>query len=77
MAFIEGEDINVIKLVLTNYGKKRFLESGLLPQFKYYSLIDKNLIYNANVEPDKLPALNGSNDSGTEYKNNTKHTVTK
>lgn len=77
MAFIEENNSKTVRLVLTDLGKKLFLETGLLPQLKYYSLIDSNVIYTANVEPNKYPDLNGSHDNSTAYKDKCKHKIIK
>jgi len=75
MAFIKSSENKEIKLVLTNWGKRRFLEDGLLGQLKYFALIDTDINYTVDVVPNKFPDFNGSQDNGTSYYDRCKYRI--
>lgn len=71
MAFV---NINTkIKLVLTDYGKKKLILNGDLG-VKYFGFSDKGVNYQLEVEPEKITDINGKSDD-TLYNGNGQSTI--
>jgi len=64
MGFLD-KNINEVKLILTPYGKSKFLGNGYRDSFKYFSLSDDNIIYHLCVEPQGILEITGSHKSST------------
>lgn len=67
MAFLD-KNIKDVKLILTPYGKTKFLTNGFKETFKYFSFSDDDVIYYLCVEPQGILEITGSHKSSTTQK---------
>lgn len=66
MAYVgDNENIDGVKFVLTEYGKQKSLERGLLNVIKYFTVSDDGLMYSSNTNPTQLKDINGSHLTST------------
>ena len=63
MGFLD-KNTNEVKLILTPYGKTKFLSKG----FKDFSFSDDDIIYHLCVEPQGILEITGSHKSSTTQK---------
>ena len=64
MSFLDN-NINEVRLVLTQYGKKEFLSNGVDRTFRFFSFSDDNVLYDLCVEPQGVLDITGSHKSST------------
>ena len=67
MGFLE-KNTNEVKLILTPYGKTKFLTKGFKDTFRYFSFSDDDIIYHLCVEPQGVLEITGSHKSSTTQK---------
>ena len=60
MGFLE-KNTNEVKLILTPYGKTKFLTKGFKDTFSYFSFSDDDIIYHLCVEPQGVLEITGNN----------------
>ena len=64
MGFLDN-NIDEVKLILTPYGKTKFLSNGFKDTFRYFSFSDDTVIYHLCVEPQGILEITGSHKSST------------
>lgn len=67
MGFVDN-NIKEVKLILTPYGKTKFLSNGSNETFKYFSFSDDDVLYHLCVEPQGVLEITGSHKSSTTRK---------
>jgi hypothetical protein len=67
MGFIQNNN-DEVRLILTNYGKTKFLSNGVVDTFKYFSFSDDDVLYHLCVEPQGILEITGSHKSSTTKK---------
>lgn len=67
MGFID-KNIDEVRLILTPYGKTKFLTDGLEETFSHFSFSDDDVLYHLCVEPQGILEITGSHKSSTTKK---------
>lgn len=76
MSYVESNN-NEMKFVLTKQGKEMGLRYGLINVLKYFSVSDVGVNYTMDVEPEKIPDINGSHNNSTNVKSCSKYKINK